>query len=244
MNASKAVDGLKTDLSSSGHQCTLSANFKDQALFSVDLGSVFGIHHITIYYRTDNVPWGPSHDYAVRFLGFSVYISNTTKKEDGVLCFKDNQHFTKYTIPPVLTLNCTHHGRYAIYYNNRTSSNLPPDYSQYAYNELCEFEVYAIGLSFHKVWLFKSLPFLRSRGDKLFVARKETDELKHYGKKDHSSNLVLQKSDMQSLCKGTDKKYHVRNLISIHPTMECICLRKHCFTQKCLAATSLRRSDL
>lgn len=58
MNASKAVDGLKTDLSSSGHQCTLSANFKDQALFSVDLGSVFGIHHITIYYRTDNVPWG------------------------------------------------------------------------------------------------------------------------------------------------------------------------------------------
>lgn len=58
MNASKAVDGLKTDLSSSGHQCTLSANLKDQALFSVDLGSVFGTHHITIYYRTDNVPWG------------------------------------------------------------------------------------------------------------------------------------------------------------------------------------------
>lgn len=58
MNASKAVDGLKTDLSSSGHQCTLSANFKDQALWSVDLGSVFGIHHITIYYRTDIVPWG------------------------------------------------------------------------------------------------------------------------------------------------------------------------------------------
>lgn len=58
MNASKAVDGLKTDLSSSGHQCTLSANFKDQALLSVDLGRVFGIHHITIYYRTDNVPWG------------------------------------------------------------------------------------------------------------------------------------------------------------------------------------------
>lgn len=30
---------------------------------------------------------------------------------------------------------------------------------------------------------------------------------------------------MQSSCKGTDKKYHVRNLISIHPTMERICLR-------------------
>lgn len=48
---------LLMDLSSSGYQCTLSANFKDQALWSVDLGSVFGIHHI-IYYRTDIVPWG------------------------------------------------------------------------------------------------------------------------------------------------------------------------------------------
>uniref|UniRef100_A0A8W8NWQ4 EGF-like domain-containing protein n=1 Tax=Magallana gigas TaxID=29159 RepID=A0A8W8NWQ4_MAGGI len=32
--------------------------------------------------------------------------------------------------------------RYVIYYNNRTSSNLPPDYSGYAFNELCEVEVY------------------------------------------------------------------------------------------------------
>lgn len=85
---------------------------------------------------------GPSHGYVGRFLGFSVYISNTTEREDGVICFKDNQTFTKYTIPSVLTLNCTHYGRYVIYYNNRTSSILPPDYSQYAYNELCEFEVY------------------------------------------------------------------------------------------------------
>lgn len=62
MNASKAVDGLKTDLSFSEHQCTQSANFKDQALWVVDLGRVLGIHHITIYYRTDNVPWGKHHE--------------------------------------------------------------------------------------------------------------------------------------------------------------------------------------
>lgn len=85
---------------------------------------------------------GPNHGYVGRFLGFSVYVSNTTIKEDGDQCFQDNQIYTKDTIPAVLTLNCTHHGRYVIYYNKRTLSSNPPDYSQFAYNELCEFEVY------------------------------------------------------------------------------------------------------
>uniref|UniRef100_K1P8X9 Endothelial cells scavenger receptor n=1 Tax=Magallana gigas TaxID=29159 RepID=K1P8X9_MAGGI len=142
LNASKAVDGLKTNLSYLGIQCTESSNYKDEAMWRVDLGSVLGIHHITIYYRTDNAPWGPTNELVKRFLGFSVFISNTTERKDGVLCFKDN-YFTKYTIPSVITLNCTHHGRYVIYYNNRTSSSKPSDYSEYAYNELCEFEVYA-----------------------------------------------------------------------------------------------------
>ncbi|XP_052695925.1 uncharacterized protein LOC128174403, partial [Crassostrea angulata] len=142
LSASNAVDGLKTNLSFSGGQCTESANHQYEAMWRIDLGAVLGINHIILYYRTDNVAWGLSHGFVGRFLGFSVYISNTTNREDGVICFKDSQHFTKYTIPAVLTLNCTHHGRYVIYYNNRTASNLPSDYSQYAYNELCEFEVY------------------------------------------------------------------------------------------------------
>uniref|UniRef100_K1QUK5 Scavenger receptor class F member 2 n=1 Tax=Magallana gigas TaxID=29159 RepID=K1QUK5_MAGGI len=142
LNASNAVDGLKTDLSFAGRQCTQSENFVYEAEWRVDLGAVLGIHHITIYYRTDNVKWGPNHGYVGRFLGFSVYVSNTTIKEDGDQCFQDNQIYTKDTIPAVLTLNCTHHGRYVIYYNKRTLSSNPPDYSQFAYNELCEFEVY------------------------------------------------------------------------------------------------------
>lgn len=81
------------------------------------------------------------HGYVGRFLGFSVYISNTTDKEDGVLCFKDD-YFNPYTIPAVLTVNCTHHGRFVIYYNNRTSFPQPIGYSEYCFNELCEFEVY------------------------------------------------------------------------------------------------------
>ncbi|XP_052692784.1 cell death abnormality protein 1-like [Crassostrea angulata] len=140
-NASNAVDGFKTNFSAFGGQCTLSADGQYEAVWRVDLGAVLGIHHITIYYRTGNYPWGPDNGFTTRFLGFSVYISNTTDKENGVLCFKDDT-FTRYTIPAVITLNCTNHGRYVIYYNNRTSSSIPPDYSIYAHNELCEFEVY------------------------------------------------------------------------------------------------------
>lgn len=146
MDASKAVDGLKTNLSFSGYQCTESANEQYEAQWRVDLGAVLGIHNITMYYRTDNLAWGPTHGYVGRFLGFSVYISNTTEMVDGKLCFQDNQQFTKNTIPAVLTLNCTHHGRYVIYYNNRMSNGNPLGYSEYAYNELCEFEVYGCPL--------------------------------------------------------------------------------------------------
>lgn len=58
MDASKAVDGLKTNRSFSGGQCTQSGNNQYEAIWRVDLGAVLGINHITLYYKTDNVAWG------------------------------------------------------------------------------------------------------------------------------------------------------------------------------------------
>ena len=94
--------------------------------------------------------------YTARFLGFSVYISNTTNKENGVLCFKDT-NYTRATIPNPTDIPCPQHGRYVIYYNNRTHFPYPVGYSDYAYNELCELEV--LGEFLHKYILeisFKS----------------------------------------------------------------------------------------
>lgn len=57
-DASNAVDGLKSDLRGLKGQCVLSAENKEIATWWVNLSSMMSIHHITIYYRTDNVKWG------------------------------------------------------------------------------------------------------------------------------------------------------------------------------------------
>ncbi|XP_062622253.1 uncharacterized protein LOC134283792 [Saccostrea cucullata] len=140
-DSSNAVDGLKTDLSAFGGQCVISGNGYNTATWWVNLTSIQSIHDIRIYYRTDNTPWDSLNGFATRFLGFYVYVSNTTNKVDGELCFHDT-NYSRATIPAVLDIPCLVHGQYVIYYNERPqNSSYSSQYSPDAHNELCEVEV-------------------------------------------------------------------------------------------------------
>ncbi|XP_052694168.1 multiple epidermal growth factor-like domains protein 10 [Crassostrea angulata] len=140
-DASNAVDGRKSDLSMNGGQCALSVSFLT-ATWWVNLTSIHSIHHITIYFRTENDDYMFRMHLAGRVLGFSVYVSNTTDRSQGTLCFKDD-NFTINTIPSVFTANCFNHGQYVIYYNERLPGVVYPDnYESFVGTDLCEVEVY------------------------------------------------------------------------------------------------------
>ncbi|XP_078329297.1 uncharacterized protein LOC111114324 isoform X3 [Crassostrea virginica] len=135
-----AVDGRYSNLSQHGGQCAISLN-RETAEWRVDLGDKYSIYHIRLHYAQGMNPWGINNILTAVFLGFSVYISNTTDKENGVLCFRDTT-YTKSTIPNPVNVTCPYHGRYVIYFNNRTHHPYPTDYSLHAASDLCEVQVY------------------------------------------------------------------------------------------------------
>ncbi|XP_062585032.1 uncharacterized protein LOC134246680 [Saccostrea cucullata] len=140
--SSRAVDGQRTDLSYHGRQCSVSSNTQTTATWWVNLERKRGIIFIVIYYRTENGNWSSTNGFTTRFLGFQVYISNTTDRLKGHLCFHDT-NYTISTIPAVVNITCPVHGQYVIYHNERRPGvTYPDDYSKYAYIELCEVEVY------------------------------------------------------------------------------------------------------
>lgn len=56
--AHHAVDGLYSNLSYWGEQCTISDHYQNTAEWRVDLGDIIGIYTIFIQYRTENDAWG------------------------------------------------------------------------------------------------------------------------------------------------------------------------------------------
>ncbi|XP_056002334.1 multiple epidermal growth factor-like domains protein 11 [Ostrea edulis] len=138
--AAKAVDGQYSDREALGNQCTISVGDQTTATLRVDLESVVSISMINIYYRTDNFP-SPGAFYD-RFAGFFLYVSNTTSKDDGHLCFHEIQNVNG-TPSEDQRIKCYVHGRYVIFYNERRPGvNYPSYYSQYAFADVCELEVY------------------------------------------------------------------------------------------------------
>jgi hypothetical protein len=57
-DASNAVDGLRSDLGVWGGQCVISKDKQEVATWRVDLEDIQSIHHIIIYYRTENYAFG------------------------------------------------------------------------------------------------------------------------------------------------------------------------------------------
>lgn len=94
-----------------------------------------------MYFSLCDVFVGEINGFTTRFVGFSVFVSNTTNREEGSLCFHDNGIFNRSSIPVVITLNCEIQGRYVIYFNQRSGTQ-PSYYSPEAYVDLCELEVY------------------------------------------------------------------------------------------------------
>lgn len=89
------------------------------------------------YFSLFSIPKADS-TYASRFLGFSIYISNTTEREDGILCYRDTHHIAS-TIPANVTAFCFMVGRYVIYYNTREGqASRKLDYSALTQINLCE----------------------------------------------------------------------------------------------------------
>lgn len=80
--------------------------------------------------------------YVDQLAGFSLHVSNSSKKEEGFNCFHDFS-FRPDLLSCDRTINCSVNGRYVIFYNERRKdTSYPRFFSEYAHIDLCDVEVY------------------------------------------------------------------------------------------------------
>ncbi|XP_062573676.1 multiple epidermal growth factor-like domains protein 10 [Saccostrea cucullata] len=110
-----------------------SSSKSDRAWWYVDLGNISSVYSIRIQFLDMGEVYVLRQ--RGRFAGFSLYLSNSTIKEDGFLCYEDGPE-----LPPLnFTTNCSGYGRYVIYYNERLSGiKYPTGYEAMSISQLCE----------------------------------------------------------------------------------------------------------
>ncbi|XP_062573667.1 multiple epidermal growth factor-like domains protein 11 isoform X5 [Saccostrea cucullata] len=109
------------------------SNWSNQTWWYVDLGGIYNVYKVNIIFRL----YEPRRELSQRgrFAGFSLYLSNSTNIDEGLLCYKDGPD-----LPPLdINVTCSGHARYVFYYNERLPGvKYPEGYQMLSYTELCE----------------------------------------------------------------------------------------------------------
>ena len=102
------------------------------------------IFHFSNFYISSVEHSDISSGFPARVLGFSLYVSNSPNRSEGDLCFEDT-FYTKETVPMIFSIPCLKHGHYIIFYNERLNGvSYQDEYSDDAFSDLCEVEVYGL----------------------------------------------------------------------------------------------------
>ncbi|XP_062579990.1 multiple epidermal growth factor-like domains protein 10 isoform X1 [Saccostrea cucullata] len=135
--AQNAVDGdIQTCMRTSTLEIMSSNKSKHYTWWYVDLGNIKSVYNIRIQFKD----YGATYENRQkgRFAGFSLFLSNSTRKEEGQQCYINGPE-----LPPLdFNTTCIGHGRYIIYHNERLpGKTYPQGYEVNSVTELCEVKV-------------------------------------------------------------------------------------------------------
>ncbi|XP_061185209.1 uncharacterized protein LOC133193268, partial [Saccostrea echinata] len=111
--------------------------------WKVDMGDIYSIYSINILFKDVT---GYEYRQRGRFAGFSLYLSESSDRDNASLCYKDGPE-----LPPLnFTTTCLGYGCYVIFYNERLNGVVYPDgYEIKSYTDLCEVKVKGCSRNFY-----------------------------------------------------------------------------------------------